>query len=226
MSIDVPHAIDLAAEFLRWEVATAIAGLLLGVNPFDEPNVKQAKDATQALLDAYAARRPAAVPRAARHGRRHPSDPQRRRRISRRPGGRGPRSARRAPAITWRSWPTCRRRTPTWAQALERRARRAWRRRPVSPRPPATAPLSALHGTAAQGRAQHRALRRDDREPAPICRCPGEPFSFGSCEAAQALGDFQSLDAGRPARGLRAPAAERSGGAGGRSSPHSHRPAR
>ena len=53
ISIDVPRATDLAAEFLRWEVATAIAGLLLGVNPFDEPNVKQAKDATTALLDAY-----------------------------------------------------------------------------------------------------------------------------------------------------------------------------
>jgi glucose-6-phosphate isomerase len=43
----------LGAEFLRWEVATATAGLLMGINPFDEPNVKQAKDATRVLLDAY-----------------------------------------------------------------------------------------------------------------------------------------------------------------------------
>jgi hypothetical protein len=43
----------IGAEFLRWEVATAAAGLLLGINPFDEPNVQQAKDATGALLDQY-----------------------------------------------------------------------------------------------------------------------------------------------------------------------------
>ncbi len=53
VSIDVPRAIDLASEFLRWEVATAIAGLLMDVNPFDEPNVQQAKDATKTLLATY-----------------------------------------------------------------------------------------------------------------------------------------------------------------------------
>jgi hypothetical protein len=43
----------LGAEFLRWEIATATAGLLMNINPFDEPNVKQAKDATSALLTVY-----------------------------------------------------------------------------------------------------------------------------------------------------------------------------
>jgi glucose-6-phosphate isomerase len=43
----------LGAEFVRWEVATAVAGALLQINPFDEPNVKQAKDATTTLLNAY-----------------------------------------------------------------------------------------------------------------------------------------------------------------------------
>jgi RpiB/LacA/LacB family sugar-phosphate isomerase len=46
-----PH--DLGAEFVRWEVATAAAGMLLEVNPFDEPNVAQAKDATQAALATF-----------------------------------------------------------------------------------------------------------------------------------------------------------------------------
>jgi RpiB/LacA/LacB family sugar-phosphate isomerase len=45
--------LDLGAEFFRWELATAAAGALLGVNPFDEPNVAQAKEATQAMLAAY-----------------------------------------------------------------------------------------------------------------------------------------------------------------------------
>ena len=43
----------LGAEFVRWEVATAVAGAILEINPFDEPNVKQAKDATTTLLNAY-----------------------------------------------------------------------------------------------------------------------------------------------------------------------------
>ena len=51
--IDLPEPSALGAEFVRWEVATAIAGALLGINPFDEPNVQQAKDATRVLLDGY-----------------------------------------------------------------------------------------------------------------------------------------------------------------------------
>jgi transaldolase/glucose-6-phosphate isomerase len=40
----------LGAEFFRWEFATAIAGALLGINPFDEPNVAEAKEKTKAIL--------------------------------------------------------------------------------------------------------------------------------------------------------------------------------
>jgi transaldolase/glucose-6-phosphate isomerase len=40
----------LGAEFFRWEFATAIAGALLGINPFDEPNVAEAKEKTRAIL--------------------------------------------------------------------------------------------------------------------------------------------------------------------------------
>lgn len=51
--LDLPEPSALGAEFVRWEAATAIASALLGINPFDEPNVQQAKDATRLLLDAY-----------------------------------------------------------------------------------------------------------------------------------------------------------------------------
>ena len=44
---------DLGAEFFRWEFATAIAGATLGINPFDEPNVAEAKEKTKSLLAAY-----------------------------------------------------------------------------------------------------------------------------------------------------------------------------
>jgi glucose-6-phosphate isomerase len=45
----------LGAEFFRWEFATAIAGAALGINPFDEPNVSEAKEKTKALLASFAA---------------------------------------------------------------------------------------------------------------------------------------------------------------------------
>ena len=47
--------LDLGAEFFRWEFATAVAGAGLELNPFDEPNVRDAKTRTQAQLDAKAA---------------------------------------------------------------------------------------------------------------------------------------------------------------------------
>jgi len=44
---------DLAAEFFRWEIATAVAGAVLGINPFDQPDVEASKVATRRLTDAY-----------------------------------------------------------------------------------------------------------------------------------------------------------------------------
>ena len=41
---------ELGAEFYRWEFATAVAGSILGVNPFDQPNVQEAKDRTTDVL--------------------------------------------------------------------------------------------------------------------------------------------------------------------------------
>ncbi|CAI9392352.1 glucose-6-phosphate isomerase [Microbacterium sp. T2.11-28] len=43
---------SLGAQFVVWEYATAIAGRLLGINPFDQPDVESAKEATRGLLDA------------------------------------------------------------------------------------------------------------------------------------------------------------------------------
>jgi transaldolase/glucose-6-phosphate isomerase len=45
---------DLGEEFFLWEIATAFAGWRLGINPFDQPNVQESKDATKELLDTYA----------------------------------------------------------------------------------------------------------------------------------------------------------------------------
>lgn len=51
--IPTAHLLDLGAEFYRWEVATALAGSLLGIDAFDQPNVQESKDNTQKLLTEY-----------------------------------------------------------------------------------------------------------------------------------------------------------------------------
>jgi len=48
--LDLADTYDIGAEFFRWEFATAVAGMLLGVQPFDQPNVQAAKDATDRVL--------------------------------------------------------------------------------------------------------------------------------------------------------------------------------
>ena len=51
--IPMKDTLEIGAEFFRWELATAAAGVVLGVNPFDEPDVTRAKENTAALLAAW-----------------------------------------------------------------------------------------------------------------------------------------------------------------------------
>ena len=44
-------SLQLGGEFFRWEFATAVAGHVLGINAFDQPNVQEAKDATARILE-------------------------------------------------------------------------------------------------------------------------------------------------------------------------------
>jgi len=50
ITIPLSDRLDLGQEFVRWEIATATAGAVLGINPFDQPNVQAAKDATNRAL--------------------------------------------------------------------------------------------------------------------------------------------------------------------------------
>ena len=50
--VRLPDPYELAQEFLRWELATAVAGHVLGINPFDQPDVQAAKDKTNEVLAA------------------------------------------------------------------------------------------------------------------------------------------------------------------------------
>ncbi|MDO8426255.1 MAG: transaldolase, partial [Deltaproteobacteria bacterium] len=52
ISFNLRDPYELGGEFLRWEVATAVAGQVLGINPFDQPDVELAKRLTRARLHA------------------------------------------------------------------------------------------------------------------------------------------------------------------------------
>ncbi len=43
----------IGEEFFRWEMAVAVAGVVIGIDPFDQPDVEASKEKTRALMDAY-----------------------------------------------------------------------------------------------------------------------------------------------------------------------------
>ena len=51
ISVNEPY--ELGEEFFRWEIATAVAGSVLGINPFDQPDVEASKIETRKLTEAY-----------------------------------------------------------------------------------------------------------------------------------------------------------------------------
>lgn len=56
IDVDCTGPETLGGQFFLWEMATALVGHLLGVNPFNQPDVESAKRLTRSLLDAYATR--------------------------------------------------------------------------------------------------------------------------------------------------------------------------
>ncbi|WP_156678264.1 bifunctional transaldolase/phosoglucose isomerase [Sphingomonas profundi] len=55
VSIEIARRELIGQEFFRWEIATAVAGAVIGIDPFDQPDVEDAKVATRKLVDAYEA---------------------------------------------------------------------------------------------------------------------------------------------------------------------------
>ncbi len=53
VTVRLHTAYDIGREMFRWQVATAMAGVVLGINPFDQPNVQESKDFTKDLLKKY-----------------------------------------------------------------------------------------------------------------------------------------------------------------------------
>jgi glucose-6-phosphate isomerase/transaldolase/glucose-6-phosphate isomerase len=52
--VEMQDRYDLGAEFFRWEFAVPVAGSILGINPFDQPDVQKAKDATSKVIKIHA----------------------------------------------------------------------------------------------------------------------------------------------------------------------------
>ena len=50
ITYEIEDPYDLGAEFLKWEIATAVACALIGVNAFDQPNVQLSKSITQGMI--------------------------------------------------------------------------------------------------------------------------------------------------------------------------------
>jgi transaldolase/glucose-6-phosphate isomerase len=213
VNIRLVEPLGIGAEFLRWEIATATAGAILGINPFDEPNVQQAKDATRAILGHYAA------------DKRLPSPPAH---VS----AEGIGLTFSKPALDKMGHPAAvgdalraffdllqagdyvgllayLPTDPALEPALER-LRLALR---SSKRVATTAGFGPryLHSTGqlhkgGANTGQFLLITADTKADLAI---PGEPFSFGVLETAQALGDFASLEAaGRRAVRLHLPASD------------------
>ena len=164
---------DLGRIFFYSEFATAVAGWVLEINPFDQPNVQEAKDNTAKAL--------AEGPQDARRGQ---------------PG----RAAVRARAAELRGDPRLPavqrgdgRGVGAAARAADHRARRGHdvRLRPA---------LSALDRPVPQGRPADRPVHRDRRRPRSDLSVPGESYSFKTLIRAQADGDLQTLRGARAAR--------------------------
>jgi glucose-6-phosphate isomerase len=51
--LHLKDAYDIGAEFFRWEFATAVAGAVLGIQPYDQPDVQKSKDVTARLLEEF-----------------------------------------------------------------------------------------------------------------------------------------------------------------------------
>jgi transaldolase / glucose-6-phosphate isomerase len=194
VEIDMPEPAALGAEFMRWEIATAVAGAILEINPFDQPNVQQAKDATNVLLAEYKAkgRVPIAAADRTQNGIALTLTSAARQAL---PGGEAEALLSLLQAGDYFALLAYAGHDAALASALQAVRRQVRDRCRVAtmfgygPR--------YLHSTGQLHKGGPNSgvfvlISATPREDLPI---PGQPFSFGTLELAQAIGDFNSLEA-------------------------------
>ena len=183
VDIVLEDPLDLGETFFLWEFATAVAGAILGVNPFDQPNVQESKDNTKSLLAEFSEKGTMTGAGGPAGKRVHVSDTNAIASLlaSVKPGD--------YVALTQYFGETIVARGEDRGDPRDDRARAA--RRDDERLRPALPPLDR---PASQRRRRQRrvppAHRRAEATTSPI---PGEKFGFGALVRAQAIGDFQSL---------------------------------
>jgi len=211
LSIDVPEPAALGAEFVRWEIATAVAGAVLQIDPFDQPNVQQAKDATQALLGQYKTSRKLPIPppdRTLHDGITLTLSAAAKKALQPSGGDAFLSLVHQGDYVALLAYVS----TMDPALADELKALRA----AIRDRTRAATMFGFgpryLHSTGQlhKGGANSGVFLLVTASPREDLAIPGEPFSFGTLELAQAVGDFASLDAaGRRAVHAHLPAPDR-----------------
>ncbi len=195
--IELADLLNLGEEFFLWEMATAVAGSLLGINAFDQPNVQESKDYTKNFLDEYkkTGRLPEEEPLLAADGFKVYGDAANRQALK---GAATLEVALKAhlarvQAGDYVALNAYVERTDTSHQALQGIRLRVRDRKKVA----ATLGYGPrfLHSTGQLHKGGPNSgvfiqITSDDAEDLPIS---GEPYTFGVLKAAQALGDFLSL---------------------------------
>jgi len=194
VEIDLPEPLALGAEFMRWEIATAIAGAILTINPFDQPNVQQAKDATNVLLTEYTTKGclPIATPDSTLDGIALTLTSAARTALPETGGDTLLRLLRQGDYFALLAYLGPDRELADELQTLRLTVRDRARVATMFGYGP-----RYLHSTGQLHKGGPHSgvfvlISATPREDVPI---PGEPFSFGTLELAQAVGDFASLDA-------------------------------
>ncbi len=185
ISPDIAVNGPLGAQFLAWEYATAVAGVVLGIDPFDQPNVTESKENTKRLLaSGVAAETPSFTDGAVagvRPGRRAAGTDG---------GAASAAGLGRSAGLSGGDGlprPVRRRRRGRTASAARRRDR------------PGRSPSAGARGSCTPPGSTTRAVRptgpscRSPGRPAADLPVPGQSYSFGELQAAQAAGDRQAL---------------------------------
>ncbi len=183
VALRLGDAYDLGGEFFRWELAVAAAGAVLGIHPFDQPDVQRAKDATRAVLEAFVSGGRLVEP--------PPAAPDDARALEAFLAGAGP-----GRYVAIQAYLAPREETSRALAAIQAGLRDRLRAAVTVGYGP-----RFLHSTGQfhkGGPATGCFLQLTD-DPAQDLAVPGQAVSFGTLIRAQALGDYRALeDGGRP----------------------------
>jgi transaldolase/glucose-6-phosphate isomerase len=171
---------DLGREMFRWEFATAVAGAILGINPFDQPNVQESKDITKQLLEFY--RREKTIPDSDRLT---IDDPGLNAALKTLCG-----SLRPGDYVAVNAFIRSEAKNVEVLQALRKELRDRYRVATTMGFGPRYLHSTGQIHKGGPDKGVFVLITQEDEQDVPI---PGEPYSFGVLKSAQSLGDYEAL---------------------------------